>query len=388
MNRTHIPQPDPAAQTASDQLVAHIAGEIRNNGGSIPFSRFMELALYAPKFGYYTGSSHKIGSGGDFITAPTLTPLFGQTLARQLAVLLPQTAGNVYEFGAGTGALSTQLLNALSGSLKHHFIIELSPDLAERQRQYIARHAPEKAASVTWLNTLPEDFDGIIIGNEVLDAMPIERIRRHDHGGFSRIAVALNEDGFQETEQTLTDENLIQAACEYYPLPAAGESYTSELHPTQHAFIRTLAAKLKRGAMIWVDYGFDAAQYYHPERNDGTLIGHHRHHSIHDPFYRIGLTDLTAHVNFSDIAAAGCGAGLDLIGYTTQANFLFNLGILELLAATSPDTATPEYIQAAHAVQQLTAQHEMGELFKVIAFGRGIDVDWQGFAWGDMCHKL
>ena len=143
-----------------------------------------------------------------------------------------------------------------------------------------------------------------------------------------------------------------------------------------------------RGAMIWIDYGFDATQYYHSQRQDGTLIGHHKHHSIHDPFYRVGLTDLTAHVNFSDIADAGCSAGLDLIGYTSQANFLFNLGILDCLAQDYPQTDSKEYVQAAFAVQQLTAQHEMGELFKVMAFGKQVDVDWQGFVFGDMCHKL
>ena len=160
------------------------------------------------------------------------------------------------------------------------------------------------------------------------------------------------------------------------------------MHPTQYAFTQTLAKKLSRGAIIWLDYGFDAKQYYHPDRTEGTLIGHHRHHSIHDPFYRIGLTDLTAHINFSDIAAAGYHAGLDLIGYTTQAHFLFNLGLLDLLANQFPQTDTPKYIQAAHAVHVLTAPHEMGELFKVIAFGKDIDVDWQGFCLGDLCHKL
>ena len=185
--------------------------------------------------------------------------------------------------------------------------------------------------------------------------------------------------------QPQAEARMLQAALQYFP---DNTPYTSELHLTQYAFIQTLAQKLTCGAMIWIDYGFDAAQYYHPQRDDGTLIGHHRHHSIHNPFYRIGLTDLTSHVNFSDIADAACTNGFDLIGYTTQANFLFNLGILERLGQQYPEAYSVEYIRAATAVHQLTAQHEMGELFKVIAFGKNISVDWQGFLMGDMCHKL
>ena len=390
MSSTQIPHLDSNQQQASDALTQIIAAEIAQQG-AITFSRFMELALYAPQYGYYTGGAHKIGAAGDFVTAPTLSPLFGQTLARQLTPLLPQTAGNVYEFGAGTGALAATLLNALSGCLNAYYIVELSPELAARQRAYIQQHAPNLAHKVKHLSALPCSFDGVILGNEVLDAMPIERVCRHENGDFSRVCVGYEAGRFVLRYQSLLDPDLFQAALNYFPEPEclqhAGD-YTSELHPTQHAFIRTLAQKLTRGAMIWLDYGFDAAQYYHPERSDGTLIGHHRHHTIHDPFYRVGLTDLTVHVNFSDIAEAGCAAGLDLIGYTNQATFLYNLGILDLLAAQFPQTDTPSYFQAAQAVNTLTAQHEMGELFKVMAFGRGVEVDWPGFARGDMCHKL
>ena len=384
MKTVQIPDLSTSQQAANHALTQLIAADIAQNG-PITFSRFMQHALYAPQYGYYTGGAHKIGSAGDFITAPILSPLFGQTLAKQIAQVLPQTAGNIYEFGAGTGHLATQIMSQLSGSLKNYYIIELSPDLAQRQRQYIEQTIPNLAKNIIWLDTLPETFDGVIIGNEVLDAMPIERIHRNAHGKFERVYVDWQNGQFVSQNRALDDEILLQAACDYFPnIP----NYTSELHPTQYAFTQTLAKKLSRGAIIWLDYGFDAKQYYHPERTEGTLIGHHRHHSIHDPFYRIGLTDLTAHVNFSDIAAAGCYAGLDLIGYTTQANFLFNLGLLDLLTTQFPQTDTPEYIQAAHAVHVLTAPHEMGELFKVIAFGKNVDVDWQGFCIGDLCHKL
>lgn len=389
MNSAQMPTLTPEQQIASDRLKQHIIQTIQSVG-DIPFSQFMTLALYTPQLGYYSGGAHKIGAAGDFITAPTLTPLFGETLAVQLAQILPETAGNLYEFGAGTGALVATLLNQLSGSLKHYYIIELSSELADRQRTHIAQYAPEQLPYVTWLNKLPETFDGIIIGNEILDAMPIERIKKTPDNQYQRAWVTIKNNELYLKYKDLEESHLFQAAQTYFPHHNALEAaYCSELHPAQHAFIATLAQKLLRGAMIFIDYGFDATQYYHPQRNEGTFIGHHRHHTIHDPFYRLGLTDLTAHVNFTDLVQAACDEqALDLIGYTTQANFLFNLNLLDKLAQKYPQTDTVDYIQAAHSVQILTAQHEMGELFKVVAFGKEISVDWQGFAYGDMCHKL
>lgn len=381
-----LPDPTPEALAASRALNDIIRREIETAGGAIPFSRYMELALYQPQYGYYSGGTHKIGSGGDFVTAPVLTPLFARTLTRQIEALLPQTGGTVYEFGAGTGALAAELLNSLSGSLKRYCIIEVSPNLAQRQREHIAAHAPEHIGKVSHLSALPESFDGVIIGNEVLDAMPIERISQSADGSLKRGCVALDGEGFVHTERELAaDSPLAAAARQYFP-PAL--PYSSELHPAQHAFVRTLAQKLERGAMIWIDYGFDAAQYYHLQRDDGTLIGHYRHHTVHDPFFLPGLTDLTAHVNFTDIAEAGCSTGLDLIGYANQAAFLLNLSITELLAEHYPEPESPAYLKAAAAVHTLTAAHEMGELFKVIAFGKHIDPDWQGFVFGDSCHRL
>ena len=378
-----LPAPSAAAATSSEALKNLIAADIREHGGWIPFSRFMELALYAPRYGYYTGGTHKIGAAGDFVTAPALTPLFGRTLANQLAPLLPQTDGNIYEFGAGTGELAADLLQSLSDGLKNYYIIEISSELAERQRARICKQVPEAAGKVIHLAELPDTFDGIVIGNEVLDAMPSELIRR-EHGQFWQIGVALEHSAFVQTPRPLDQADLLATAAASFP---PNEPYTSELHPAQHAFIRTLAGKLVRGGMIFIDYGFDAAQYYHPQRHTGTLIGHYRHHTVHDPFFHIGLTDLTAHVNFTDTAQAGTDGGLDLIGYTTQANFLLNLGITELLAQTA-EPGTPAYIRETTALHKLLGQHEMGELFKVMAFGRGVDVDWQGFVAGDICHKL
>ena len=380
-----LPLPSPAAQQSSANLQTLLAEEIRKHGNWIPFSRFMELVLYAPQYGYYTGGSHKIGNNGDFITAPTLTPLFARTLARQLQELLPQTAGNIYEFGAGTGQLAADLLNNLSDGINRYYIIEISPELAARQKDLIRTLAPQAAQKIVHLSALPETFDGIIIGNEVLDAMPVEIIRKDEGGSFEHVGVCLDNDRFTYSARPLHDLQLSALASLYFP--KISSPYTSELHPQQYAFIRTLASRLEHGCMIFIDYGFDAAQYYHPQRNQGTLIGHYRHHVIHNPFDFIGLADLTAHVNFTDIAQAGTDAGLDLIGYLPQSHFLLNLGITELLAQTGK-TDSAAYIREAAAVQKLIDQHEMGELFKVIAFGKNINIDWTGFCFGDICHKL
>ncbi|HGG7679579.1 TPA: class I SAM-dependent methyltransferase [Neisseria meningitidis] len=380
-----LPLPSPAAQQSSANLQTLLAEEIKKHRNWIPFSRFMELVLYAPQYGYYTGGSHKIGNNGDFITSPTLTPLFARTLARQLQELLPQTAGNIYEFGAGTGQLAADLLNNLSDGINRYYIIEISPELAARQKDLIHTLAPQAAQKIVHLSALPETFDGIIIGNEVLDAMPVEIIRKDEGGSFEHVGVCLDNDRFTYSARPLHDLQLSALASLYFP--KISSPYTSELHPQQYAFIRTLASRLERGGMIFIDYGFDAAQYYHPQRNQGTLIGHYRHHVIHNPFDFIGLADLTAHVNFTDIAQAGTDAGLDLIGYLPQSHFLLNLGITELLAQTG-QTDSAAYIREAAAVQKLIDQHEMGELFKVIAFGKNINIDWTGFCFGDICHKL
>ena len=380
-----LPLPSPAAQQSSANLQTLLAEEIRKHGNWIPFSRFMELVLYTPQYGYYTGGSHKIGNNGDFITAPTLTPLFARTLARQLQELLPQTAGNIYEFGAGTGQLAADLLNNLSNGINRYYIIEISPELAARQKDLIQTLAPQAAQKIVHLSALPETFNGIIIGNEVLDAMPVEIIRKDEGGSFEHVGVCLDNDRFTYSARPLHDLQLSALASLYFS--KISSPYTSELHPQQYAFIRTLASRLEHGCMIFIDYGFDAAQYYHPQRNQGTLIGHYRHHVIHNPFDFIGLSDLTAHVNFTDIAQAGTDAGLDLIGYLPQSHFLLNLGITELLAQTGK-TDSAAYIREAAAVQKLIDQHEMGELFKVIAFGKNINIDWTGFCFGDICHKL
>ena len=384
MNK-NLPFPDTQAEQASLALQALIANEIQSHDNWMSFNDYMQLALFAPQLGYYTGGSHKIGSAGDFVTAPSLTPLFGLTLARQIEPVLRQSAGNVYEFGAGTGELAVSLLAGLQpDALQHYYIMDVSPELKQRQLALIREKTPQHADKVVFLDSLPDAFDGVIIGNEVLDAMASEVIRWTETG-IEQMGVSIVDEQFTWSQRPVSDERILTEALRIQP---DKQPYTSELHLNQTAFIATLAQKLTRGAIIMIDYGFDEAQYYHPQRSMGTLIGHYRHHVVDDPFFWPGLMDLTCHVNFTAMAQAAVDNGLDLIGYTSQAHFLFNLGITEVLLAEHPDVNSKAYLQAASAMQKLVAPHEMGELFKVIAMGKGVDVDWQGFANGDWCHKL
>ena len=384
MNK-NLPFPDTQAEQASLALQALIANEIQSHDNWMSFNDYMQLALFAPQLGYYTGGSHKIGSAGDFVTAPSLTPLFGLTLARQIEPVLRQSAGNVYEFGAGTGELAVSLLAGLQpDALQHYYIMDVSPELKQRQLALIREKTPQHADKVVFLDSLPDAFDGVIIGNEVLDAMASE-VMRWTENGIEQMGVSIVDDQFAWTQRPVSDERILAEALRIQP---DKHPYTSELHLNQTAFIATLAKKLTRGAIIMIDYGFDEAQYYHPQRSMGTLIGHYRHHVVDDPFFWPGLMDLTCHVNFTAMAQAAVDNDLDLIGYTSQAHFLFNLGITEVLLAEHPDVNSKAYLQAASAMQKLVAPHEMGELFKVIAMGKGVDVDWQGFANGDWCHKL
>ena len=384
MNK-NLPLPDAPAEQASLALQALIANEIQIHNNWISFNDYMQLALFAPQLGYYTGGSHKIGSAGDFVTAPSLTPLFGLTLARQIEPVLRQSAGNVYEFGAGTGELAVSLLAGLQpDALQHYYIMDVSPELKQRQLALIHEKTPQHADKVVFLDSLPDAFDGVIIGNEVLDAMASE-VMRWTETGIEQMGVSIVNEQFTWSQRPVSDERILTEALRIQP---DKQPYTSELHLNQTAFIATLAQKLTRGAIIMIDYGFDEAQYYHPQRSMGTLIGHYRHHVVDDPFFWPGLMDLTCHVNFTAMAQAAVDNGLDLIGYTSQAHFLFNLGITEVLLAEHPDVNSKAYLQAASAMQKLVAPHEMGELFKVIAMGKDVDVEWQGFANGDWCHKL
>lgn len=378
-----LPSPSPEALAHSIEVAAHIHAEIDRAGGWLPFSRYMELALYAPGLGYYAGGAAKFGGAGDFVTAPELTPLFGRTLARAAAVVLRETAGDILELGAGSGRLALDLLGELERLGRppaRYAILEVSPDLRARQRALFATEAPHLLARLDWLDRLPETHTGLILGNEVLDALPVHLVRWRADGLFERGVVrseTAQGAGFAWRDRPLAGGALFDAARALKP----GDDYLSEINLAAPALIASLAATLNHGAMLWFDYGFPRAEYYHPQRHMGTLRMHYRHHCLDDPFWLPGLADITAHVDFSAVAEAGLAAGLDPLGYTSQGGWLLDAGLLDLMAEMEP--MTPPYLRAASAVQKLVQPSEMGELFKVLAFGRGLPGPLPGFRRGD-----
>lgn len=361
----------------SGALAGRIAREIAAAGGWLGFERYMELALYAPGLGYYARGDRQFGalpsSGSDFVTAPELTTLFGQALARQLAQALQVTGTReVWEFGAGSGALAAQLLAALGERIDRYVIVDLSATLRERQRATLAARVPQHAGKAVWLDALPAAIEGVVVGNELLDAMPVALLH-FDGARWCERGVALHQGRFVFADRP-TDLRPPLAA-------QAVPGTTTELQRQGEDFIRTLAATLKRGAAFFIDYGFPEVEFHHPQRIGGTLMCHRAHQADGDPLADVGDKDITAHVDFTGIALAGQEAGLAVLGYTSQARFLLNCGLLELLGAAPAlrDTA---------AVQKLVGEHEMGELFKVIGFAAGDGFDTLGFQAGDRSHRL
>ncbi len=359
-------------KSVTTALSALLRRSIEQAGGWLPFDRFTALALYAPGLGYYANASRKFGalpsSGSDFVTAPELTPLFGRALATQLLDAMEVTGTDeVWEFGAGSGALASQLLDALGERVRRYTIVDLSANLRARQQAALASHG----AKVQWAFELPERFSGVIVGNEVLDAMPVKLLARSG-GVWHERGVVAGEEGFRFDDRT-TDLRP--------PAEIAGKhDYLTEIHPQAEAFVRTLADRLERGAAFFIDYGFPEAEYYHPQRATGTLMCHQGHRADPDPLADVGRKDITAHVNFTGIAVAAQEAGLATLGYTSQARFLFNCGLMELLAGAS--------LADRAAAQKLVNEHEMGELFKVLALHKGVFWDALGFRQGDRTHTL
>ena len=389
--RAALPQPDDAELQASAALCRRITDEIEAAGGWIPFSRFMELALYAPGLGYYSGGAHKFGSGGDFVTAPELTPLFARTLAAQAAQVLAGSAPEIIEAGAGSGALAAELLLALEdlGALPERYrILELSGELRQRQQETLSVRAPHLASRVEWLDSLPQRCSGLVLGNEVVDAMPVDIVVWRAEGIFERGVGSSDAGGLIWSDRPAEGELLaaaeLLAASEKLP---AGAPYLSEIGLAGRAWVAEWGRILERGVLLLLDYGFPRREYYLPERDCGTLMCHHRHHSHDDPFWLPGLSDITAHVDFTAIAEAGFDAGLDVLGYTGQAQFLLNCGITAALAQLQND-GERAYLAEAKKVGKLISPAEMGELFKAIALGRGITEPLLGFARGDRVHSL
>jgi SAM-dependent MidA family methyltransferase len=392
-----LPAPGAEALAQSEALIDAIRERIDAAGGWLPFDRYMDLALYAPGLGYYSGGAMKFGKraedGSDFVTAPELSPLFATTLARPVAQALAQSGTRqLMEFGAGTGKLAAGLLNALA-SLEVEFdsyaIVDLSGELRARQHETIFAQAPKWAAKVRWLDTLPDAFEGVVIGNEVLDAMPVRLVVRKLGAWHERGVVWLNGRFAFDDRPIALDASLelIDTAIDEANDDEPFAEYLTETHEAAHGFTKTVCTMLTRGAAFFIDYGFPRREFYHAQRATGTLMCHYRHRAHADPFLYPGLQDLTAHVEFTGIAEAGVETGADLLGFASQARFLMNAGITDVLDQLDPSDVT-RFLPAANAVQKLLSEAEMGELFKVIAFSRGIPGMIDAFATGDRTHSL
>jgi len=336
----------------------------------------MAMALYEPGLGYYASGRTIVGrmpeGGSDFVTAPELSPFFARALARQVGQALEASGSDeLWEFGAGSGALAAELLRSLAGRVGRYFIVEVSASLRQRQRQATQAYGD----TVQWLDAWPETISGVVIGNEVLDAMPVDLL--HFDGARWLERGVVNASGCIGTAFAWSDRPGDRRPALDAGFPAGT---TTEIHSQSAAFIASLADRLHRGMALFIDYGFPEAEYYHPQRSGGTLMCHRAHRADAEPLVDPGAKDITAHVDFTGVALAGQNAGLDVVGYTSQARFLLNCGIGELLAGASLE-------QRADA-QKLLNEHEMGELFKVIAFAKGLDFAPIGFAVGDRRHRL
>ena len=379
-----LPAPPPQAAAASSKLARLIAGEVRRAGGWIPFARYMELALYAPGLGYYMAGARKLGREGDFVTAPEISRLYGRTLARQVEQLARMGFSEILELGAGSGALAADLLTELDRlgcPPERYLILELSPDLRDRSRDTLAKRAPHLLERVSWLNRLPPAFAGVVIGNEVLDAMPVRVFERAGRD-ILELGVTFRNGNFEWAPRSRqTPPDVPDPSC----FPEDG--YRTEIQFVARGFVKSVGESLARGAAFYIDYGFPRHEYYHPERSRGTLMCHYRHRAHDDPFFLPGLQDITSHLDFTAIAQAGRESGLDLLGYASQAQFLVNCGITGILAET-PASDTTAYAPIAAQAQKLLSPAEMGELFKVIAFGKGVPAPLRGFTHGDKAHTL
>lgn len=378
---------------SSAALHALITQAIAEHGGTLPFDAFMHLALYAPGLGYYARPTPKLGrlpqDGSDFVTAPEISPLFGYTLAVQVADALHHThTDQIWEFGAGSGALAEQVLDALAAqgvAVQRYTIVEVSASLRACQQQRLARFGQ----TVQWVDVLPDAIEGVLLGNEVLDAMPVKLLRRHGGIWHERTVALHPQDGtlcwadlptaLRPPLQELADAD---ASIHTHTTDAhiAVEDYLTEIHPQAQAFIATVGERLVRGAAFFIDYGFGEREYYHPQRHMGTLMCHHQHRADDNPLLNVGEKDITAHVNFTGIALAAQDVGLELLGYTTQGWFLLNCGLAQRMESAH----LPERIQA----QKLVMEHEMGELFKVIGFCRGQSWPAIGFGAGSRVRSL
>ena len=387
---SELPAPSAHELELSAALASLIHEEIAAAGGSVPFSRFMELCLYAPGMGYYSAGRRKFGPGGDFVTAPEISPLFGRALARACAPLLASLGGgDMLEFGAGSGQLAIDLLGELAtlGCLpERYLILERSADLRLRQQQAIGRHLPQILDRVAWIDALPESgFRGVMLANEVLDAMSVERFQ-WDGERASLFHVRREADGFAWQLQADTTDTTDPVTALLSGLDLAA-GYESEINTSLQPWLQAVSESLEQGLVLLIDYGYPQHEFFHPQRSSGTLMCHYRHHAHADPLIWPGLQDITAHVDFTAVAEAAVAADLEVAGYTTQAWFLLDCGLEELQQQSGPIEST-DYLKAAQQTKTLLLPGEMGERFKCIGLTRGVDMPLPGFRLQDQRERL
>ncbi|MEW8019229.1 MAG: class I SAM-dependent methyltransferase [gamma proteobacterium symbiont of Phacoides pectinatus] len=394
LNSSQLPPPDAdaEAQAQSERLIGLVREAIAHEGGRIPFDRYMELALYAPWVGYYTGGMRKFGAEGDFVTAPEISPLFSRCLGRQCQQVLERLGGgDILEFGAGSGAMAADLLAELDrqGRLPgRYLILDLSPELRQRQHETLQSRVPHLLERVRWLDVLPETpFNGVVLANELLDAMPVQRFRVRD-GELLEQHVAMEQGRFIPRWEPVATPGLAEAVRRLVGrYGAQWTDYQSEINLRAEAWVQGIGQCLGQGLALLIDYGYGQREYYHAQRDRGTLMCHYRHRAHDDPFVYPGLQDITAHVDFTAVAWAARASGFEVAGFTTQAFFLMGAGLDRLLAEADPDDAQ-NYLRLIQGVKRLTLPTEMGERFKVLGLGKGLDFTPLGFAVRDQRERL
>jgi len=364
----------------SQTLARLIQKEIQAQNGQVSFAKYMEMALYAPGLGYYAAGKNKLGSKGDFTTAPEISPLFGATIVQTLLPIIEYFQSlklpvKILEFGAGTGALAESILIELQSQdieVDSYSILDLSADLIERQQSRLAQSFP----MVNWINQLPKNFTGIILANEVLDAMPIELITYQNQQWVFKDVTLTKESTEDASEDIIGFKHCLGKEVPQAMLPEClrqqsfENGYTTEININAKAWMNSISEILDKGILLTIDYGFPEHEYYHQQRNQGTVMGHYAHHAIQDPFFYPGLCDLTAHVDWTSIANTGINSGLSLLGFTSQASYLLDAGIGSLLMEKVDPSNSTEFMPHSNAIQKLLSEAEMGELFKVMCFGK------------------
>jgi SAM-dependent MidA family methyltransferase len=388
--RSMLPPLTPEERAHSASLARVIRGEVMAAGGWLSFERFMERALYAPGLGYYSAGAVKLGPGGDFVTAPQMSALFSRCLARSCASVLGRTGGEILELGAGTGAMAAAVLQELAavGVLPERYaILEVSADLAARQRQTLGALPRELAARVVWLERLPaQPIAGVILANEVADALPCRRFICHD-GGVRELGVSLDASGNFLQSAGKADPILERECAQLFRELGAAlpDGYVSELCLAVDPWVQTVAGCLRHGAFLLCDYGLTQRHYYHPQRVTGTLRCHFRQRVHDDPYVNVGVQDITAWVDFTRLAQAGLAAGLGVAGFATQAAFLLDTGIDQMVAAAADDT---ERARLSGEARRLMMPEEMGEAFKAMVLTRALAAPPPGFALQDLRDLL